>query len=88
MRHQIIYRTTAVTDRERFGQMVEAVNWFVEVAAWRNEIGSVANDKLLNLLEEHNAFDGVESFEKGPTSYHQLCYHLGMITFDYMESIR
>ena len=88
MGHQIIYRTTPDSDRERFGQMVEGVNWFVEVAEWKKEIGSVANDELLNLLEKHNAFVGVESFEKGPTSYHQLCYHLGMITFDYMELIR
>jgi len=88
MSHQTVYRATPDDNKEEFAKMVEGIDWFIEVAEWRKELAMLANDKLLDLFEQRNAFTDVESFEKGPTSYHQLCYHLGMITFDYMESIR
>jgi len=86
MSYQTTYKATPEDDKIKFAQMVESVDWFIEVSEWRKELRMLASVEFMALLDDLHAFDDIESYEKGPVAYHQMCYHLGMIMFDYMDS--
>ena len=79
------YRMILEKDKEKWAEFVEAVDWYVEVSEWRRDLRHLASVELMPILDANDVFSDIDAFEKGPVSYHQLCHHLGMIMFDYID---
>lgn len=79
------------SDRIKFGKFIVGIQEFIEIDdVWRVEICNFSRGDFFKLMENNHIFDILDSttepHEKINISYSQFCYHLGMITLDYIDS--
>ncbi len=74
-----------VSQGDELKEFVDLVHEFIQVRGWENDLRSIGYGRFLTFCNELHLLDDSDPMDRPEGSYHQLCYHLGQIVFDYIE---
>lgn len=82
-------RSRAITNKEGYSELVEAVERFVEdYEDWSKELRTHSVSGIFRILQEEGVLKGVEDFRKLPVCKGKLYFHLGIIVLDRIEAAK
>ena len=87
MKNMCQHKNELLKDKIEVKKFTIAVTKFVEVyPTWNDELRQFCVGDFLLLLTEYDLFDEqVEPFQQSDVSFSILCYHLGILTCDYID---